>query len=178
MERANIKLTKKGEEWAELIRMGTASGLPLKAWCREHEVSYEKFLNWKRRFKQAGVLEQIDPRVTATLPGAGERCRYLSVFQGGRCIRIVLGVIGRPSIDYLAAVVFYSLGLDPLEGDLFVFAGKGRRDLYLLQRQETGYCLGHKRLERGRITWPTKVDENGRADLTRSQFTAILRQIQ
>ena len=55
----------------------------------------------------------------------------------------------RCSFDGLAAKVRLHLQADPLSGQLFVFGNRRRTHLKILFFDRTGYCIWHKRLERG-----------------------------
>ena len=55
----------------------------------------------------------------------------------------------RCSFDGLAARARNQLAEDPLSGALFVFANRRRTHLKILFFDRTGYCIWHKRLERG-----------------------------
>jgi transposase len=60
----------------------------------------------------------------------------------------------RNGIDGLRAVVEQTLKLNPNEGHLFVFIGKGKDKLKILFWDRNGYVVYFKRLERGRFQLP------------------------
>lgn len=78
----------------------------------------------------------------------------------------------RKSIDGLAAIVKYELGLDPLEPAIFVFCGRRRDRIKLLYWDVNGFWLLYKRLEKGCFRWPT--GETDSVLLTRRQLTWLL----
>jgi transposase len=60
----------------------------------------------------------------------------------------------RKQIDGLAALVRYGLGHDPLDGSLYLFAGRCRKRLKILYWDRNGFCLWQKRLEEDHFPWP------------------------
>jgi transposase len=60
----------------------------------------------------------------------------------------------RKQIDSLAAMVAHVLEQDPFSGHLFGFCNRARNRAKFLYWEESGYWLLHKRLEKGRFTWP------------------------
>ena len=65
----------------------------------------------------------------------------------------------RKQINGLAALVRDGLGHDPLDGSLYLFAGKGRDRLKILYWDRNGFCLWQKRLEEDRFPWPKDSGE-------------------
>ena len=65
----------------------------------------------------------------------------------------------RKQINGLAALVRDALGRDPLDGSLYLFAGKGRDRLKILYWDRNGFCLWQKRLEEDRFPWPKDSGE-------------------
>lgn len=65
----------------------------------------------------------------------------------------------RKQIDGLAALVRDSLGQDPFDGSLYLFAGMGGRRLKILYWDRNGFCLWQKRLEEDRFPWPREAGE-------------------
>jgi transposase len=57
----------------------------------------------------------------------------------------------RKGIDGLSALVEHRLLMNPLSGHLFCFFNKQRDKIKVLCWDTTGFCLYHKRLERGRF---------------------------
>jgi len=78
----------------------------------------------------------------------------------------------RKQIDGLAALVRDSLGQDPFDGSLYLFAGMGGRRLKILYWDRNGFCLWQKRLEEDRFPWPREAGEVRR--LTASQLGLLL----
>lgn len=60
----------------------------------------------------------------------------------------------RFGINSLAGLVQNELGSDPMGGDVFVFLGKRRNQIRLLQWDRDGFALYIKKLERGTFEWP------------------------
>ena len=63
----------------------------------------------------------------------------------------------RKQIDGLAVLVRDSLGCDPFDGSLYLFAGMNGRRLKILYWDRNGFCLWLKRLEKDRFPWPKEV---------------------
>jgi transposase len=61
----------------------------------------------------------------------------------------------RRGMNGLAAQVQQSLGRDPHAGDLFVFRGRRGDLIKILWHDGLGMSLYAKRLERGRLVWPS-----------------------
>lgn len=65
----------------------------------------------------------------------------------------------RKAINSLSLLVMDHLGLDPLSGHLFAFCNRKRDMIKVLYWDSNGFCLWHKRLEKGRFMWPEDIDE-------------------
>lgn len=64
----------------------------------------------------------------------------------------------RRSFDGLAALCMSVLEKDPSHGGLFVFLNRRGDQVRVLFRDEHGWCLLAKRIERGRFRRPVSVD--------------------
>lgn len=62
----------------------------------------------------------------------------------------------RKSIDGLAAIVQLNFKLNPFDNAYFVFCGKSRNKVKILNWEGNGFALYYKRLEEGRIKWPSQ----------------------
>ena len=62
----------------------------------------------------------------------------------------------RKQFDGLWAVARDHLGEDPKTGALFAFTNKARNRLKILYFDGTGVWVFAKRIEQGRLTWPSK----------------------
>ena len=78
----------------------------------------------------------------------------------------------RKQIDGLVAVVRNGLGRDPLDGSLYLFAGRCRKKLKILYWDRNGFCLWQKRLELDSFPWPR--DEGATRSITSEQLTMLL----
>ena len=65
----------------------------------------------------------------------------------------------RFGFERLSGLVRERLGYEPRSGALFLFLGKRRQTAKILFHDGTGLCVLHKRLERGRFTFPSRVVE-------------------
>ena len=65
----------------------------------------------------------------------------------------------RKGIDGLVQLIVGKYELDPYQEALFLFCGN-RKDRYKALYWDTnGFCLLYKRLEEGKLQWPTKTEE-------------------
>lgn len=74
----------------------------------------------------------------------------------------------RKSFEGLSNEVRAAVGMDPLCGHVFLFLNRRRTQVKLLLWTRGGYTIVHKRLERGRFTFPEQVG----AAATRVQIDA------
>lgn len=61
----------------------------------------------------------------------------------------------RKGIDGLSALTQNKIAGDPLSGHLFCFFNKRSDKVKILYWDRGGFCLFHKRLEKGRFHWET-----------------------
>jgi transposase len=64
----------------------------------------------------------------------------------------------RKSFEGLSNEVRSVIGMDPLTGHVFLFLNRRRTQVKLLAWTRGGYTIVHKRLERGRFTFPERVN--------------------
>lgn len=79
-----------------------------------------------------------------------------------RSIRIYVAMAPanlRKSFEGLSNEVRSVLSGDPLSGHVFLFLNRRRTQVKLLMWTRGGYTVVHKRLERGRFTFPCQVRE-------------------
>lgn len=63
----------------------------------------------------------------------------------------------RRSFDGLTNEIRHTLGLDPLDGHVFVFLNRRKNQVKLIVWTRGGFTIVHKRLERGTFTFPARV---------------------
>ena len=80
----------------------------------------------------------------------------------------------RSGFDRLVGLVHNDLGLDPLNGDLFVFVNRRRTHCKLLCWDHTGFVLYYKRLERGTFELPTGKGAGLQVLLSRETLLMLL----
>ena len=80
----------------------------------------------------------------------------------------------RNGIDGLRAVVEQTLKLNPDDGHLFVFIGKGKDKLKILFWDRNGYVIYFKRLERGRFQLPAVNERRTRVEMEAAQLAMLL----
>lgn len=74
----------------------------------------------------------------------------------------------RKSINGLSSLVDGELGLNPLTDGLFVFSNRARKIIKILYWHYNGFCVWHKRLEKGKFKWPEdrgEVEQIGTREL-------------
>lgn len=79
----------------------------------------------------------------------------------------------RGSFDSLAGAV-RRLGLDPVDGHLYLFLNKRRRLAKALWFDGSGWCVLAKRLEAGSFQVPPFSDTDSRVEIDGSTFAAII----
>ena len=67
----------------------------------------------------------------------------------------------RKAFDSLADLVRVEMGMDPFQGDVFVFVGKDRTRAKVLIWEATGFWLCAKRLESARFRLPAGAERAG-----------------
>lgn len=85
----------------------------------------------------------------------------------------------RKAFDSLSDLVRVELGMDPFQGDLFVFVGKDRTRAKVLIWETTGFWLCAKRLETARFRLPQAVERSTSPTLPLSieQVTTLLEDV-
>ena len=78
----------------------------------------------------------------------------------------------RKGMQGLALIVQQALKRDPFAGDLYVFRGRGASLVKIVWHDGTGMSLYAKRLEKGRLIWPSATD--GIVALTAAQLACLL----
>ncbi|MBA3587130.1 MAG: IS66 family insertion sequence element accessory protein TnpB [Planctomycetes bacterium] len=88
----------------------------------------------------------------------------------------------RKSFDTLADVVRTLLGMDPFDGDAFVFVGRDRTRVKILIWDTSGFWVCAKRLEGGRFAVPPGVarvaDATGALPLSTAEVHSLLEGIE
>jgi transposase len=99
------------------------------------------------------------------------------MFGMGPAMRIYLAVGAtdmRKGFNGLFGLVRDQLQCDPLSGHLFLFANAQRNRLKLIFWDGTGLWICAKRIEQGRLNWPSSGDEQGKVRLTPEEFAMLL----
>jgi transposase len=79
----------------------------------------------------------------------------------------------RGSFDALAGAT-RRLGLDPVDGHLYLFMNRRRRLTKVLWFDGSGWCLLSKRLERGSYQLPALVGDAGQVPIDGATFASLL----
>lgn len=80
----------------------------------------------------------------------------------------------RKSFDGLYAVARHHMEREPLEGDMFLFVAKDRKQARVLYWDGTGLVIIAKRLEKGRFNAPWEGDREKPWCLTPSELSLFL----
>lgn len=81
----------------------------------------------------------------------------------------------RRSFEGLSNEVRATLALDPLSGHVFLFLNRRRTQVKLLVFTRGGFTIVHKRLERGRFTFPSRVTaEASRVEIDAHELAMLL----
>ena len=83
----------------------------------------------------------------------------------------------RKAFDSLSDYVRCELGMDPFQGDVFVFVGKDRTRAKVLVWESTGFWLCAKRLETSRFQLPEAVRGTGALPLSTAQVVTLLDEV-
>ncbi len=80
----------------------------------------------------------------------------------------------RKSFDGLYAIARHHMGRDPLEGDMYLFVARDRKQARVLYFDGTGLVVVAKRLERGKFNGPWEGDRDKPWCLTQSELSLFL----
>jgi transposase len=78
------------------------------------------------------------------------------------------------SFDGLFALAMNALGRNPLDGDMFLFVARNRKQARVLYWDGTGLVVTAKRLERGRFNAPWEGERTKPWSLTPSELALFL----
>lgn len=164
------------EKWREIIKRHTQSGLPVRQWCEENQVSATQYYYWLRVIREESLIQAGTLAVTGQ-PQFAEIKPLKEVLPSnnqGTCafLRSSGHTDMRKSIDGLSAIVSQNFRLDPFQNALFLFCGRRRDRLKALFWEGDGFLLLYKRLENGVFQWP-KTTEDVR-EITPQQYRWLL----
>jgi transposase len=74
----------------------------------------------------------------------------------------------------LFGIVRDRLLIDPLSGHVFVFCNARKNRLKILYWDGSGLWICSQRLEKGRFSWPSQGDENGKVRLSQEQLSMLI----
>ncbi|MEL0638720.1 IS66 family insertion sequence element accessory protein TnpB [Marinomonas sp. TI.3.20] len=80
----------------------------------------------------------------------------------------------RKAIDGLCNIVAYDLKKEPCSDHIFVFCGRVRDKVEILQWASNGFWLHYKRLEKGHFQWPGIDDEQLSIQVSPRQLNWLL----
>ena len=66
----------------------------------------------------------------------------------------------RKSINGLSSIVCEQFELDPRDKVIFAFCNNARNRIKMLVWADNGFWIHFKRVERGKLVWPTETDDN------------------
>lgn len=81
----------------------------------------------------------------------------------------------RKSFEGLSNEVRSALAAEPLSGHVFIFLNRRRTQVKLLVWTRGGFTIVHKRLERGRFVFPSRVTpESARVEIAAHELAMLL----
>ena len=105
------------EQWREMIRKHKESGLPVRRWCEENNISHGKYYYWLRVIReealiQAGTLAvtgqtqfvEVKPSIEKSCPNHQGTCAFIrsngneiEILNGAdqNTLKVVLNILGR-----------------------------------------------------------------------------------
>ena len=83
----------------------------------------------------------------------------------------------RKSFDGLAGIVQNELKANPLSAPVFIFLNRRRNQVKLLLWEGDGFCLYHKRLEKGSFELPMGGDDQLAVTIEADQLLLLLKGI-
>ena len=83
----------------------------------------------------------------------------------------------RKGFDGLSGLVRNDMGLDPTDGEIYVFVNRRRNQLKLLTFEADGFCLYHKKLVEGTFEMPLYDAATQSAVISEEQLSLILKGI-
>ena len=170
-------------EWAARIRSCRCSGLTVRQWCSENQISPQTYYRWQRRLfdmvrnQQEVQFADVTPERPSPVGGVAVTVRIagaevdihngaagpevmLTDFTGADRVIIACGRTDlRLGIDGLVALVKQQFRLDPFTNTLFLFCGRRKDRIKALFWEGNGFVLLYKRLESGSFQWPRNVSE-------------------
>jgi transposase len=78
----------------------------------------------------------------------------------------------RKQIDGLVILIADELSCNPTSGQLFLFRNRSENKIKLLWWERNGFWLCYKRLEQGKLVFPSRTDQV--MELTRDQLSWLL----
>ena len=97
------------KEWASRIKEQKSSGLSVSEWCRQNNLSKDKYFYWKRQLKTEVVeqaLPDIVPLAVPSTPAVGcENCTSCATFTPTPTARILINGVSI-EIDSTASEAF------------------------------------------------------------------------
>ena len=80
----------------------------------------------------------------------------------------------RKGFEGLFGIARDRLLIDPLSGHVFVFCNARKNRLKILYWDGSGLWICSKRLEKGRLSWPSQGDETGKVRLSQEQLSMLV----
>ncbi|GHV24150.1 hypothetical protein FACS189465_0810 [Clostridia bacterium] len=128
------------ERWYQLIEEMHSSGKSQRIWCDENGVSYRSMRKWIKFFFAIGY--------------ASKKQREASKIVAKKVYLICGYTDMRKQINGLVAIAQNDFLPESFEKALFVFCGKSRDKIKILEWDGNNFWMYFKRLERGRFKWP------------------------
>ena len=140
----------------EALNALASSALGPEAFASHYGFSGQRLRQWSKRLRTSSRIRMIF------------RCRMILLPSSVRVYVATAAANLRKSFEGLSNEVRCVLGDDPLSGHVFLFLNRRGCQVKMLVWTRGGFTIVHKRLERGRFTFPERV----RADAVRVEIDA------
>ena len=139
-------------EWEVLIREAYASELPFERWCLENDIKLTTFHKAKSKLLRLGKLRFLEDKVPLFISKNDKWTRLPA--EDFQAFLVLEPIRGNISIDSMASIIWFDLNLPLIEGNVFFFIAKNRKQIYALRVCKNGYCLFTRKLDYGTFFWP------------------------
>lgn len=147
------------EEWSEIIFNAYSSNTSLRSWCLENQIRFDTFCDARRRLLARGKLGFLREKIF--LGDKLTDAAYVEFpLEKNPGFLVLEPIRSNLSVESMAAIVWFDLGLPLQPGQVFFFISTNRKQVFALRICENGYCLLTRKLEKGRFPWPNYGDSD------------------
>ena len=144
-------------------------------WLRYYGVPVRNLTRWKKRFKQDGTFERLRERMGGFQEAryGGEKLITHTDLESGAKIHISTVPPESVGQDYLIWKIRRVYGLDPLNGDRYVFPRQCKDSICVLQCVHGGIQLTKWTIPGHIFRLPEDIRPDGTAAISRKQFALL-----